>query len=564
MNVQTCASSNMPANWDSIDWNRAAAYVKKLQMRIAKAHMDGKHGKVKSLQWTLTHSFFAKALAIKRVTENKGKKTPGVDQVLWTTKDQKFEAISTLKRHGYQPQPLRRTYVPKSNGKKRPLGIPTMTDRAMQTLYKMALEPIAETTADPNSYGFRIGRCTQDAAVQCTAILSQAYRPQWILEGDIKGCFDNISHEWIQENIPMDKEMLRKFLKCGYIETGTLFPTDSGTPQGGSISPTICNMVLDGLEKLLQQLNVRKQINGVREKPKINYVRYADDFIVTGNSRSILEDTVLPIVEAFMAERGLTLSKEKTVITNIHDGFDFLGFNVRKYRNGKFLIKPSKANTQKFLSKVRSIIRRNKAAPQELLIKMLNPVIRGWTNYHMHNASKQTFQRVDHEIWNCLWRWAKRRHPHKSGTWVATRYFHQIEDSFWNFAVPYGETKKEPKPSFLVLEKASDREIRRFTKIKATANPFNAEQERYFEERETQKMYHSMSGRKTMLYLYMTQKGVCPHCGEKLTVERGFQIHRTQNGERPFKVMIHFDCHDSIHARKSDMNRLSKEGLQEA
>lgn len=164
-----CAPSNAPKNWDSIDWKKAAAYVKKLQMRIAKAQKEGRHNKAKALQWTLTHSFYAKTLAVKRVTENRGKKTPGVDKILWMTKKDKWEAIATLKRHGYHPLPLRRVYLRKPNGKMRPLGIPTMTDRAMQTLYKFALEPVAETTGDPNSYGFRMGRCTQDAAVQCAA-----------------------------------------------------------------------------------------------------------------------------------------------------------------------------------------------------------------------------------------------------------------------------------------------------------------------------------------------------------------------------------------------------------
>ena len=408
-----CAPSNAPKNWDSIDWKKAAAYVKKLQMRIAKAQKEGRHNKVKALQWTLTHSFYAKALAIKRVTENRGKKTPGVDKILWTTKKEKWEAITTLKRHGYRPLPLRRVYLRKPNGKLRPLGIPTMTDRAMQTLYKFALEPVAETTGDPNSYGFRMGRCTQDAAVQCAAILARKDRAQWVLEGDIKGCFDNISHDWIEKHIPMDKEILHKFLKCGYIDTGKLFPTQAGTPQGGSISPTIANMVLDGLEFMLNKRFRKHYENGVYVNPKVNLVRYADDFIITGESRELLESQVKPLVEAFMTGRGLTLSLEKTVITNICDGFDFLGFNIRRYSNGKFLIKPSQKNVKTFLDKVRRIIKHSKASTQQELIGKLNPIIRGWALYHAHNASKQTFSMVDNQIWQCLWRWARRRHPKK-------------------------------------------------------------------------------------------------------------------------------------------------------
>lgn len=408
-----CAPSNAPKNWDSIDWKKAAAYVKKLQMRIAKAQKEGRHNKAKALQWTLTHSFYAKTLAVKRVTENRGKKTPGVDKILWMTKKDKWEAIATLKRHGYHPLPLRRVYLRKPNGKMRPLGIPTMTDRAMQTLYKFALEPVAETTGDPNSYGFRMGRCTQDAAVQCAAILARKDRAQWVLEGDIKGCFDNISHDWIEKHIPMDKEILHKFLKCGYIDTGKLFPTHAGTPQGGSISPTIANMVLDGLESMLNKRFRKHYENGSCVNPKVNLVRYADDFIITGESRELLENQVKPLVEAFMTERGLTLSPEKTVITNIRDGFDFLGFNIRRYSNGKFLIKPSQKNVKTFLDKVRRIIKHSKASTQQELIGKLNPIIRGWALYHAHNASKQTFSMVDNQIWQCLWRWARRRHPKK-------------------------------------------------------------------------------------------------------------------------------------------------------
>lgn len=233
MNRKLCAPADRARSWESIDWKKAEAYVKKLQMRIVKAQKDGHYSKVKTLQWLLTHSFYAKALAVKRVTSNKGKNTAGVDHELWKTPKGKFEAIDKLKRRGYKPQPLRRVYIPKKNGKLRPLSIPTMTDRAMQTLYKFALEPLAETLADPNSYGFRIGRSTHDAIGQCFNDLCRAGSPQWILEGDIKGCFDHISHSWLMKNIPMDKEMLEKWLKCGFVETRKIFPTEEGTPQGG-------------------------------------------------------------------------------------------------------------------------------------------------------------------------------------------------------------------------------------------------------------------------------------------------------------------------------------------
>ena len=552
MNAKACAPSNAPKNWDSIDWKKAAAYVKKLQMRIAKAQKEGRHNKVKALQWTLTHSFYAKALAIKRVTENRGKKSPGVDKILWTTKKEKWEAITTLKRHGYRPLPLRRVYLRKPNGKLRPLGIPTMTDRAMQTLYKFALEPVAETTGDPNSYGFRMGRCTQDAAVQCAAILARKDRAQWVLEGDIKGCFDNISHDWIEKHIPMDKEILHKFLKCGYIDTGKLFPTQAGTPQGGSISPTIANMVLDGLESMLNKRFRKHYENGVYVNPKVNLVRYADDFIITGESRELLESQVKPLVEAFMTERGLTLSPEKTVITNICDGFDFLGFNIRRYSNGKFLIKPSQKNVKTFLDKVRRIIKHSKASTQQELIGKLNPIIRGWALYHAHNASKQTFSMVDNQIWQCLWRWARRRHPKKGGEWIYNRYFHLVEQRVWTFAVPRYSPESTSEYDYILLERASNREIKRFVKIKSEANPFAPEWQMYFEERETDKMRDTLNGRTKLLNIFLRQKGLCAVCGKRMTVETGCKIHYLRCGNIRTKQMVHPFCHKMLHAQDSE------------
>lgn len=552
MNAKACAPSNALKNWDSIDWKKAAAYVKKLQMRIAKAQKEGRHNKVKALQWTLTHSFYAKALAIKRVTENRGKKTPGVDKILWTTKKEKWEAITTLKRHGYRPLPLRRVYLRKPNGKLRPLGIPTMTDRAMQTLYKFALEPVAETTGDPNSYGFRMGRCTQDAAVQCAAILARKDRAQWVLEGDIKGCFDNISHDWIEKHIPMDKEILHKFLKCGYIDTGKLFPTQAGTPQGGSISPTIANMVLDGLEFMLNKRFRKHYENGVYVNPKVNLVRYADDFIITGESRELLESQVKPLVEAFMTERGLTLSPEKTVITNICDGFDFLGFNIRRYSNGKFLIKPSQKNVKTFLDKVRRIIKHSKASTQQELIGKLNPIIRGWALYHAHNASKQTFSMVDNQIWQCLWRWARRRHPKKGGEWIYNRYFHLVEQRVWTFAVPRYSPESTSEYDYILLERASNREIKRFVKIKSEANPFAPEWQMYFEERETDKMRDTLNGRTKLLNIFLRQKGLCAVCGKRMTVETGCKIHYLRCGNIRTKQMVHPFCHKMLHAQDSE------------
>lgn len=547
MNGKPCASPGIATCWEAIDWQKALAYVKKLQVRIVKAQKEGHYSKVKSLQWLLTHSFYAKALAVKRVTSNQGKRTSGVDHELWLTPQAKFNAISKLNRRGYHPQPLRRHYIPKKNGKMRPLGIPTMTDRAMQTLYKFSLEPIAETYADPNSYGFRIGRSTHDAIEQCFTDLNKGKSPEWILEGDIKGCFDHISHEWLLENIPMDTQILEKWLKCGYVEMRKLFPTDEGAPQGGTISPTLMNMTLDGLERLLQErLPTRQKVNGRTHFNKLNFVRYADDFIITGESPEFLRDKVLPIVKEFLTERGLQLSEEKTVITHIEDGFDFLGKNIRKY-NGKLLIKPSKTSVKSFLEKVRSIIKGNKSTKQETLIRKLNPVIRGWVNNQRYVVSSKVFSRVDYEIYKCLWQWAKRRHKKKSHKWIAQKYWHHIGSRQWTFSVPYENQSTEGEPLYCKLEYATDTKIIRFKKIVAEANPFDECWTDYFEEREGEKLLNSTKGREKLLTIWRRQHRRCPVCGDLITSETGFKVH-TPAGKNSLKIMVHKECHEEIHS----------------
>lgn len=286
-----------------------------------------------------------------------------------------------------------------------------MKDRAMQALYLLALEPVSETTADTNSYGFRKERSTADAREQCFCVLAKKHSAQWVLEGDIKGCFDHISHEWLLNNIPMDKVMLKKWLKCGFVFNKELFPTEEGTPQGGIISPTLANMTLDGLEPLLAEKYRSRQVNKVIFKPKMHLVRYADDFIITGISKELLED-VQKTIQEFLQVRGLTLSEEKTMITHIDEGFDFLGYNIRKY-NGILLIKPSKKSLKKFMQKIRGIIDSNKGSKQESLIRLLNPVIVGWVNYYKNCVASDTFRKADYLIFEKLWQWARRRHPKK-------------------------------------------------------------------------------------------------------------------------------------------------------
>src|SRR6266550_4342656 len=292
------ASFHGVTDWHDIDWKSVSHTVRRLQARIVQATKEKRWGKVKALQRLLTHSFSGKALAVRRVTENQGKNTPGVDKITWNTPHKKLNAIYSLRQRDYRPQPLRRIYIPKKNGKKRPLGIPVMKCRAMQALYWLALDPVAETTADPNSYGFRPQRSTADAIEQCFCALGKQRSPQWILEGDIKGCFDAISHTWLLAHIPMDKTMLKKWLKAGYMEKHVLHPTEEGTPQGGIISPVLANLTLDGLERILME-HFPKVKTG--KGSLVNFARYADDFIVTGRTKELLEQEVKPLIEQFMS-----------------------------------------------------------------------------------------------------------------------------------------------------------------------------------------------------------------------------------------------------------------------
>jgi RNA-directed DNA polymerase len=273
----TGAASHTSTDWHAIPWQTVHETVRRLQARIVQATKAGKWHKVHALQHLLTHSFSGKALAVRRVTENQGKNTPGVDNVTWQDPESKGMAIHQMQQRGYKPHPLRRVYIPKPNGKKRPLGIPTMQDRAMQALYLQALDPIAETTADPNSYGFRKERSCADAMEQCATTLSNGTRPQWILEGDIHSCFDKISHPWLLSHIPMEKTILNKWLKAGYMDKSVLYPTEDGTPQGGIISPVLANMTLDGLERILRKKYPHSGPKALKGRNKqVNLVRYCD------------------------------------------------------------------------------------------------------------------------------------------------------------------------------------------------------------------------------------------------------------------------------------------------
>jgi RNA-directed DNA polymerase len=543
----TGAVSHEPEGWYDIDLRRAYRNVRRLQARIVKATQEGRWNKVKALQYLLIHSYSAKVLAVKRVTENNGKRTPGVDGKVWDTPRKKAMAIHTLKWHGYHPQPLRRIYIPKNSDKtkKRPLSIPTMKDRAMQALYLTALDPIAETTADPNSYGFRKERSPADAIQQCYTILARQDGAPWILEGDIRSCFDKIRHEWLLANIPMNKATLNKWLKAGYIEQNALHATEEGVPQGGIASPVIANLALDGLETMLR----KRYPKGTRRArdAKLHFVRFADDWLITGSSRDLLESEIKPLVEQFLCERGLELSNEKTHITHITDGFDFLGQNIRKY-DGKLLIKPSQKSVKRLLDRVREMIKASRHVSAGLLIAKLNPIIRGWAQYHRHVVSQHIFSEIDHAIFQAIWHWAKRRHPNKGGRWVKHRYFKTVGNRNWVF---YGNLNGKELHLFFTTSMPTQRH----TKIKGKANPYDPEWEIYFEERLAAKMTKDITGHRQLLHTWVAQEGLCPMCSQQITRKTGWHNHhvvwRSKGGPDTMdnRMLLHPDCHRKVHSQ---------------
>ncbi len=499
--------------WKHIDWKKAEYEVNRLQVRIAKATRKKNWNAVKRLQYLITHSYYAKLLAVRKVTTNKGKNTSGVDKELWSTPASKMRAALSLTDKQYKAKPLRRVYIEKKGKKaKRPLGIPCMYDRAMQALYALALEPVAETTADTKSFGFRKGRSCHDACEYIFTALSRKYSPKWILEGDIKGCFDHISHQWLIDNIPMDKSILKQFLKAGFVFQNELFATEEGTPQGGIISPILANMALDGIQSLLTQRFHTNRLGKVdirfKDKNQVNFVRYADDFIVTANTEEIAME-IKSLIRDFLKSRGLELSEEKTVITHIDDGFDMLGWTFRKFKN-KLIVNPSKKSIKSFVASLSdTILKRGKAWKQEVLIEKLNQQIRGWANYHQSVCASEAFAHIDYILYELLWKWAKRRHPHKGRWWVSTKYWHRVENRSWVFSTD----KKE-------LLRVDHIPIIRHTKVRMDANPyFDAE---YFKERKFGHGMKRLSGRFKMVW--KNQNGCCYHCGLPMEINEEREI----------------------------------------
>lgn len=545
------AASRIPTEWTAINWRQVQRNVRAMQIRLTKATQAGNWRRVKSLQRWLTHSFCAKALAVRRVTENQGKRTAGVDRELWESPQQKFAAVAQLKRKGYRPRPLRRVYIPKSNGKMRPLGIPTMKDRAMQALHLLALDPVLETVSDPNSYGFRNNRSTADAMSQIFVKLSMKVSAEWILDADIEGFFDNINHDWLLDKVCMDKSMLRKWLKSGVVDRAKLLATIAGTPQGGIISPALANWTLNGLEpQLIEHLKRRFGATKVK-RLKVGVIRYADDFVITGNSKELLEDEIRPWLVAFLEERGLRLAENKTKIVHINDGFDFLGWHFRKY-SGKMLIKPAQKNVKAFYESVRTAIGNGVGLKQEELIGLLNPMLRGWAQYHSPVVAKEAFTRIDWLLFWRLMRWAKRRHPRKNAGWIRQRYWRTVGDRQWVFAA--GVSKKDGSKGLKQLYSLSSTPIERHTKIKGAYNPYDPSWEMYGETLRQTRMVNKMRYRREWVKLYVEQQGKCALCGCEMDIDTGWHDHhlvpRVEGGADCLgnRVLLHPNCHSQVHS----------------
>ncbi len=475
-------------DWNNIQWDRVKLHVRRLQERIFRATRDKDLARVKNLQKLLVRSHSARLLAVKRVTqENKGKYTPGIDGLIYTTSNKRAELVKEVQLTNifdYRCKPLRRVYIPKSSGEKRPLGIPTVKDRVMQMLVKLALEPEWEAKFEPHSQGFRPGRRCMDAIWQIwnsIRAVGNRRKSEWILDADISGCFDNIDHEALLKRIPVFRKTIRGWLKSGLIEFGNYYQTKTGTPQGGIISPLLANIALDGMERLFGAENSKGNYvvpsSRLHENKGINLIRYADDFVVVAPTKDRLISHVLPLLRSFLRKRGMVLNDAKTEIVHRDEGFDFLGFNIRQHHGKgrtKCLARPSKKAIKRHLEHIKMMISMNKQMNADELVSKLNPIIRGWANYYCYSTAKKIFNYIDYRIWLMLWGWCLRRHPRKGKQWIRHRYFMNIGKRMWIF----GEKKEN-----VLLFSRSLRAGVRYTPVKGYNSPFDPSQHDYWQRR---------------------------------------------------------------------------------
>jgi len=536
-------------DWNCVNWRKVNRQISNLRQRIFRASQTGDHKKVRSLQKLMLCSHANTLLSVRRVTQvNAGKNTAGVDKLVVKTPAARTKLVEELSTsQPWRAKPARRVYIPKSNGKTRPLGIPTITDRCLQAKVKNALEPYWEAKFEGSSYGFRPGRGCHDAIEKVYKLSLPRTRKKWVVDADIKGCFDNIDHQFLLNTIgPIPgRELIKQWLKAGYVDKDVFNETKAGTPQGGVISPLLANIALHGMEKVL---GVKTDNRGRLRGPRA-VVRYADDFVVLCESKEDAEQAKNTMKE-WLDIRGLTLSEEKTRIVHLTEGFDFLSFNIRHYRapltsksGFKLLTKPSKKAVTEKRKKLREIWHRGQGTNVPALIKELNPTIRGWANYFRTGVAKETFSKLDDWMHHKELRYARRTHPNKPWNWIKQRYWGRLNrkrDDNWVFG---------DKQSGTLLLKFRWFDIRRHILVKGTHSPDDPSLKEYWKERNKTPV-KDLSTREQQIA--RKQEMLCEKCGQTLFNGERFEVHHVKpkkdggsDGIHNLNL-VHMYCHQQI------------------